>query len=92
LWTCRMDKGDADLASGTLPAGKGEFARVPIVRFTKTFAKRRSNFFREDPLSFQDWSADRRRTVFVLNCAASTTFAGQRQLFLPAKGQQRECP
>jgi hypothetical protein len=25
-------------------------------------------------------------------CAASTTFAGQRQLFLPAKGQQRECP
>jgi hypothetical protein len=29
---------------------------------------------------------------FIGSCAASTTFAGQRQLFLPAKGQQRECP
>src|SRR4029453_18104763 len=26
----------------------------------------------------------------ISRCAASTTFAGQRQLFLPVKGQQRE--
>ena len=30
--------------------------------------------------------------VKMANCAASTTFAGQRQLFLPAKGEQKECP
>jgi hypothetical protein len=42
--------------------------------------------FRPGPFA---WTPDSRAVLAIKNCAASTIFAGARQLFLPVQGQQR---
>jgi hypothetical protein len=79
LHTCALEPSDIALDTGELAPGQGGFETTTFVRFRKSLVTARSNSYESAPMDLRHWTADRERTVFVLNPSAlGRFFAGFR--------------
>jgi hypothetical protein len=65
LKVCRVKGSVVPIETGKIAADEGNFADVDLVRFRKSLANQRSNWYDSNPLLLPDWVVDRERTVFV---------------------------
>lgn len=74
LHTCAVEPSKIALDTGELAPDCGQFGTTTFVRFRKSFVASRSNSYESAPMVLRHWTADRERTVFVLNPSALERF------------------
>ena len=84
LYSCTFNPQQVIHRSGELDPNDGQFNCVDMVRFRKSLSNQGSNPYSNTPMDLSQWTAERDRTVFVVNPSALGRFFNGFRSFMPA--------